>query len=254
MLNRFEFLSRYKHWMLFVILGVASFVMLFQYNNYQGSVWFTSANYLTGKVLAIGSEVQSYFNLTTVNRQLTERNVYLEQRVRMLDDRLRKAVGDSAIKAFSQPDSIPRLISAKVIENSISKTDNFITLDKGTSDGVHPDMGVISGTGVVGIVYMASSNFSVVIPVLNSKSNISCSIAGRDYFGYLHWDGGSPQIAYLEDILHVFNSSDGLSYRIQLRLSTDFSRLRDVCVIDDVQMLEQRKLMKAANDSIKARD
>ena len=106
----------------------------------------------------------------------------------------------------------------------------------------------------------------------------------RDYFGYLHWDGGSPQIAYLEDIprharfrlhdkivtsgyssvfpkgvmvgeiLHVFNSSDGLSYRIQLRLSTDFSRLRDVCVIDDVQMLEQRKLMKAANDSIKARD
>lgn len=270
--------------MLFVILEVASFVMLFQYNNYQGSVWFTSANYLTGKVLAIGSEVQSYFNLTTVNRQLTERNVYLEQRVRMLDDRLRKAVGDSAIKAFSQPDSIPRLISAKVIENSISKTDNFITIDKGTSDGVHPDMGVISGTGVVGIVYMASSNFSVVIPVLNSKSNISCSIAGRDYFGYLHWDGGSPQIAYLEDIprharfrlhdkivtsgyssvfpkgvmvgeiLHVFNSSDGLSYRIQLRLSTDFSRLRDVCVIDDVQMLEQRKLMKAASDSIKARD
>ncbi|MCI6235123.1 MAG: rod shape-determining protein MreC [Prevotella sp.] len=282
--NLLEFLSRYKHWMLFVILEVASFVMLFQYNNYQGSVWFTSANYLTGKVLAIGSEVQSYFNLTTVNRQLTERNVYLEQRVRMLDDRLRKAVGDSAIKAFSQPDSIPRLISAKVIENSISKTDNFITLDKGTSDGVHPDMGVISGTGVVGIVYMASSNFSVVIPVLNSKSNISCSIAGRDYFGYLHWDGGSPQIAYLEDIprharfrlhdkivtsgyssvfpkgvmvgeiLHVFNSSDGLSYRIQLRLSTDFSRLRDVCVIDDVQMLEQRKLMKAASDSIKARD
>ena len=69
--NLLEFLSRYKHWMLFVILEVASFVMLFQYNNYQGSVWFTSANYLTGKVLAIGSEVQSYFNLTTVNRQLT---------------------------------------------------------------------------------------------------------------------------------------------------------------------------------------
>ena len=47
--NLLEFLAKYHHWFLFVVLEVVSFVLLFQYNSYQGSVWFSSANVVAGK-------------------------------------------------------------------------------------------------------------------------------------------------------------------------------------------------------------
>lgn len=282
--NLIEFLARYKHWFLFVVLEVVSMVMLFRFNYYQGSVWFTSANYITGKVLAASSEVESFFGLAALNSSLTQRNVYLERQVRFLSEQLHEK--DSVLATSFGKGMVLNgisMIPAKVVSNSIDKNDNFITIDKGSADGVKADMGVVCGTGVVGIVYLVSENFSVIIPVLNSKSNISCSIAGRGYFGYLHWSGGAPDIAYVDDIprhakfrlhskvetsgyssvfppgvlvgeiLHVFNSADGLSYRLQVRLSTDFARLRDVCVIKDVSMEEKAGLLKAAVDSFKVK-
>ena len=142
-------------------------------------------------------------------------------------------------------------------------------------------MGVVCGNGIVGTVYFVGIHYSVVIPVLNSKSNISCSISGRNYFGYLRWAGGRSDIAYLDDVprharfkigdrvitsgyssifpvgvlvgkvKHVYNSKDGLSFRIAIQLSTDFGTLRDVCLIDDSSILEQRHVIEAARDSMK---
>jgi rod shape-determining protein MreC len=177
-----------------------------------------------------------------------------------------------------------KLIPAKVVTNSLHKRNNLITLDKGRADGVHEDMGVACGNGVVGIVYMASEHYSIVIPVINTESNISVTIKDKGYFGHVTWNGGASDMAFVDDIprhakfrlgadivtsgfssifpagikvgkiLHVFNSTDGLSYRIQIKLSTDFSRLRDVCIIDDSKMQERMQLMRAAKDSLKVKD
>ena len=128
---------------------------------------------------------------------------------------------------------------------------------------------------------MTSPHYSIVIPVLSSQSNISCTIEKRGYFGYLHWNGGPSSLAYVDDIPrhakfrrgdnivtsgyssifpegimvgkvgYVFNSADGLSYRVQVHLSTDFGRLRDVCVIADESMKERLQIMRAAQDSMK---
>ena len=166
----------------------------------------------------------------------------------------------------------------------MNRRDNFITIDKGAQDGIKKDMGVVSGNGVVGIVYLVSDHYSIILPVLNSQSNISCTIRGRGYFGYLHWTGGAIHLAYVDDIprhahfklydqvvtsgyssvfppgvivgkiLHVYNSSDGLSYRLNVKLSTDFANLRDVCVIDNTAMAERIRIMQAATDSIKERE
>ena len=160
----------------------------------------------------------------------------------------------------------------------------MLTIDKGRKDGVKVDMGVACGNGVVGIVYLVGEHYSVVIPALNSTSSrISCAIRGRDYFGYLHWAGGDASRAYVEDIPRhaqfrrgewvvtsgyssifppgvmvgqiekVFNSPDGLSYRLQLKLATDFGNLRDVFVINDESVEEQSRLLRAAQDSLKAK-
>lgn len=282
MRNLLEFLAKYNHWFVFLILEVVSMVLLFRYNSYQGSAWFSSANAVTGKLYEWDANVETFFSLTKVNQELTQRNAYLEQEVQKLSDSLVSVTKDSSIYHRDQFALLRnyRLIPAKVVANSVDKPGNLMTIDKGSADGIHKDMGVISGTGVVGIVYLVAEHYAIVIPVLNTKSNISCMIQNRGYFGYLRWKGGVSDLAYLEEvprhahfklgdyvvtsgysavfppgvrvgrILHVFNSADGLSYRVQLRLSTDFARLRDVCVIDDTAMKERLEIMRAAEDSI----
>ena len=282
MKNLIAFIAKYNHWFVFIILEAISAVLLFQYNSYQGSVWFSSANVVAGKVYEWNSEIESFFSLTKVNEELTQRNIYLEHQVSQLSSRITKLTDDQSFLHSNQLQMLSsyKLIPAKVVTNETNKRDNLITIDKGEADGVKKDMGVVSGTGVVGIVYMTSPHYSIVIPVLSTHSNISCTIEKRGYFGYLHWNGGPISLAYVDDIPrhakfrrgdnivtsgyssifpqgimvgkvgYVFNSADGLSYRVQVHLSTDFGRLRDVCVIADESMKERLQIMRAAQDSI----
>ncbi len=283
MRNLVEFLRKYSHWFVFALLEIISVVLLFRYNSYQGSVWFSSANVVAGKVYEWDSSVETFFSLTKVNEELTQRNLYLEQQVRLLNGRLTALTKDSAAVERDQLALLQeyRLIPAKVVHNTLDRVDNLITIDKGSADGVRKDMGVACGNGVVGIVYMCSTHYSVVIPILNSQSSISCMIEGRGYFGYLRWYGGDTDKALMEDvprhahfrlgenivtsgyssvfppgirvgrILHVYNSPDGLAYRLQVALSTDFGKLRDVCVIDNSAMAERVGVLRSAQDSLR---
>lgn len=285
MRNLIEFIKKYNHWFVFVLLEVVSFVLLFKFNSYQGSVWFSSANAVAGKVYELDAAVKNYFSLTKINQQLNVRNLYLEQTVRKLSEQVDELTGqkDSSWLARTQEQVLKecKLIPAKVITNSLDKRDNFITIDKGRADGVRKDMGVACGNGVVGVVYMVSEHYAVVIPLLNSKSNLSVTIRERGYYGYLHWTGRRADLAYVDDIprhahfrlgdlvetsgyssifppgiivgqiLHVYNSADGLSYRVQVRLTTDFGNLRDVCVIDNTAMEERINLLRNAEDSLR---
>ena len=286
MRNLLAFLAKYNHWFVFILLEVICFVLLFRFNNFQGSVYFSSANAVAGKVYEYNSSVTTFFNMSQSNKKLSERNLILEQQVRALTQYIATHHGDSLAMEQCQKQALAgfKLIPAKVIQSTINREDNLITIDKGKADGIHEDMGVACGTGVVGVVYMASDHYSIVLPVINVNSNISVMIRKRGYFGFLHWKGTPSDIAYVDDvprharfalgdyvvtngyssifppgimvgkILHVFNSSDGLSYRVQLRLSTDFGKLRHVCVIDNSALKDQALLLKAAQDSLKPRD
>lgn len=286
MRNLLAFLAKYNHWFVFILLEVICFVLLFRFNNFQGSVYFSSANAVAGKVYEYNSSVTTFFNMSQSNKKLSERNLILEQQVRALTQYIATHHGDSLAMEQCQKQALAgfKLIPAKVIQSTINREDNLITIDKGKADGIHEDMGVACGTGVVGVVYMASDHYSIVLPVINVNSNISVMIRKRGYFGFLHWKGTLSDIAYVDDvprharfalgdyvvtngyssifppgimvgkILHVFNSSDGLSYRVQLRLSTDFGKLRHVCVIDNSALKDKALLLKAAQDSLKPRD
>ena len=166
--------------------------------------------------------------------------------------------------------------------NELHKNNNLLTINRGTADGVEPGMGVACGQGVVGVTFLCGDHYTVVIPVLNSTSSrISCTIRNRGYFGVLRWYGEDSGYAYVEDIprharfkrgewvetngyssifpagvlvgkiVEVYNSRDGLSYKLKVRLSTDFGVLRDVVVISDKSIAERMRLMQAAKDSLK---
>ncbi len=282
MRNLLEFLSKYYHWLLFAVLEVTSFVLLFQFNSYQGSVWFTSANAVVGKLYELESSIESFFSLTKVNKDLTLRNFYLERQVNQLSRLYYDLTKDTTIAERNELEFLSRykLIPANVVSNSVDRNDNLMTIDRGSKDGVEKDMGVACGNGVVGVVYLVSDHYSVVMPVLNYHSRISCAIRRRGYFGYLKWQGGDANIAYVEDvprhakfkrgdwvetsgyssifppgvlvgkIIEVYNSRDGLSYRLKVQLTTDFGNVRDVCVISDKGIAERTRLMEAARDSL----
>lgn len=261
--NLIEFIKSHFHWVVFLLLESLGLVMLFHFNDYQASVWFTSANEFTATVDKTYSEIMAYVNLGKVNRDLTTRNVMLQKQVDQLREILYAQGHDSLDIDEKQKKVLEgfKLIPAKVTSNSVTKANNFIVIDKGENAGIQPDMGVVSGGGIVGIVSLTSRNYSLVMPVLNRKSSISCRIRGHKFFGYLGWEGGSPLVAYLNDvpryaqfkvgdyvetsghssifppglfvgkIIAIGNSNDGLSYRVKVNLATDFADLRDVCVI-----------------------
>lgn len=281
MRNLINFIIDHYHWALFLLLEVIGLTLFFSRDGYQRTSLISSTNSVVGWIYEGKSKVTTFFNLAQANEELTSANVYLNLRVKQLQDELEKQQDAEAPRKDSlNPLAGYKVIPAKVVNNSVHLKDNLLTIDKGTADGVDKDMGVVSGNGVVGIVYMAGTHYSIVIPVLNSHSNISCMIERRRYFGYLHWTGGASNMAYVDDvprhahfklyermvtsgystvfpegipvgkIIHVYNSPDGVSYRIQVHLYTDFSTLRDVMVIDNEKVGEQLELIRHATDTL----
>ena len=280
MRNLLNFLIKYNYWFLFLLLEVASFILLFRFNHYQQSVYFTSANGVAGKVYEISGGITSYFHLKTANEDLLDRNMWLEQRLSFLENVLKEKGLDSA-RLYSMERLAPteyQIFKANVIKNSLNKADNYITLDRGTTEGIRPEMGVVDANGVVGIVYKTSPHYSLVIPLLNSKSSISCKIVGSDYFGYLKWEGGNSRFAYLKDLPRhaefnlgdtvvtsgystVFpegvmvgtvddmsDSHDGRSYLLKIKLATDFGKVSNVRVISRNGQDEQKALESRADE------
>ena len=276
MRNLLDFFLKYNYWFLFILLEVISFALLFRFNNYQGSAFFTSSNYVAGAVYKTANQVTGYFYLKSINDDLAQKNVELELQLEQLRERFNELTNDSTSFERIRKESLKGydIVKAKVVNNSLTHTDNYITLDKGEKDGIKSEMGVVDGNGVVGIVYVTSDHYSVVIPVLNSKSSISCKIKRSDYFGFLKWDGGASDYAIVKDmprhslfslgdtivtsghsavfpsgipvgtVEDIADSHDGLSYLLKVKLFTDFGKLNDVRVISRKGHEEQTNLEK----------
>ena len=281
--NLLEFLQKYHHWFLFVLLEVISLILLFQYNSYQGSAWLSSANAAAGTISEGRAKMESFFSLTRMNEELSLRNFYLERQVTQLRRLYGEATEDTAGLVMEEMQFLKKfqLVPAKVVTNELNRQENLITINRGAADGIEAGMGVACGQGIVGVTYLVSDHYTVVIPVLNKTSRISCAIRGHNYFGILRWDGKEAGVTYLEDIPRharfkrgdwvetngyssifppgvlvgkietVYNSADGMSYRVKVRLSTDFGCLRDVMVIIDKSIAERTRLLQSARDSLK---
>ncbi len=282
MQNLIAFFTKNFHWLLFLFLELVCVVLLFRYNSYQGSVWVSSANAVIGKVYEWKSDVEQFFSLEERARRLTDENIALQRQLNQVREELLDLKGDTAVfdSVAQEVISDLHLLPAKVVSNSLRRPDNLLTVDRGRTDGVMPDMGVVSGTGLVGVVYMAGEHYSVVMPLLNVHSRVSCAIRNHGYFGYISWDGSSTTDAFMEDvprhaqfktgewvetsgysdifppgitigqITAIGNSADGLSYRLRVKLNTNFSTLREVSIITDNTFPERLQLLKAARDSM----
>lgn len=208
----FDFFIRNSKWFVYALFVVASCMLLFQGNPYQHHVLLTSANSVTAAVYETGNNVTSYFNLREINEDLNRRNASLEKEVINLREKLQRyAEADFADTLVTSPEVDHfDFIVAHVINNSISRPFNYLTLDKGSKDGVKPELGVIDQNGVIGIVSGVGPHSARVISLLNPNLRLSCKIKNSDHFGSLVWDGNDPTMALLEELPRhtVFNTGD----------------------------------------------
>jgi rod shape-determining protein MreC len=194
----------YRHHViiLFIILEIIAFIFVFSYNTFQRASYLNSSNHISGNIYERYNSVINYFSLSSVNRELANENA-----------RLRMALAGTGTDSLEMQESIIiqsglkgdfNFIVARVINNSVHKQHNYITLDKGSKHGVRPDMGVSTVNGVVGVVINVSESFSRAISLLNLRWNVSARLKRNNYFGSLSWDGKDYQHAQLNEIpFHV---------------------------------------------------
>lgn len=272
-----DILIKHNHWFVLLLLEGISVVLIVCFNNYQSATMFTSANSIAGNVYSAMSDVSSYFNLKSENEVLVEHNKKLTNDIEALKTRLRTYEDSAAIANLgdaTRTDEGYYYNAAKVVNNSINKVNNYITIDKGYAQGVTDQMGVFNEQGVVGITYTSSENFTVVLPLLNSKSIISCKVKNNSLCT-LKWDGDDTRYSYLIDLPRyelfekgdtVFtsgfssilpagipigqidrleDSADGQSYRARVELFVDFSEIDNVYVVGHTNREEQQELEKS---------
>lgn len=270
MRNLLYFFLRNYFIFLFLILEGISFLLIFQYNAFQRSGFIGATRTLTSVIQEKFSGVRSYFHLRWENEVLSLENTRLRNEL--------AAKGIMEKEPGFITDTVSRnawqFIPARVVTASVDRQYNYLTVNKGRKQGIHPDMAVITETGVVGIVLGVSDNYSTVIPVLNRNFRLSAKVKKNNFFGIVEWDGRSPETASLREIpVHVFveegdtvvtsghsavfpegilvgtiesiKESGGNFHDIQIRLSTDYRKLYHLNLIrftfrDEILKLENQ--------------
>lgn len=201
MKNLIKFLIRYGTWFLFVFYVLISCVLLFTHNNYQRSVYFTSANVVASTLNSATSQVTGYFHLKSINESLQARNAMLENEVLNLQNQLAeyRTILSDTLETNIVTDRFG-YVPASVINNSVRHPRNYFTINRGALDGVKTGMGVVDHNGVVGIVNVTGRHTARVISLLNETQHFSVKIKGADYIGSLTWKGKDPSVAYITEV------------------------------------------------------
>ncbi len=226
MKNLLLFLVRFQGLLAFGVLEVFSLYLFVTSSSYQRAAFFNSANTYAGAMLARRAQVLDYFHLGALNQQLMAENARLRQQLYPPDRSRREAdslavpstPGDSLHRVRYQrparrPDTLLLaqrrlaahdpdypLIPARVINNSLRNVDNYITLNVGLVDGVHPGLGVLAATGVVGRIKAATAHYATATSLLHSKTSVSAKIKRDGTFGSVRWPGDDPTQALLDDV------------------------------------------------------
>ena len=269
MKSLFLLLWRNNFTLLFLLLWSISFYLVVSNNNFQQVSVFNSTNKVVASILEAVNYVKEYINLKENNASLARENSNLKSLLPGTwyeNNALRTMVNDTT---RSQQYSY---ITARVVNNSINRRSNYLTLDKGSLQGVQKDMGVISSAGVVGIVKDVSRHYCTVMSVLHKNTRISTRFKKNNYFGSLVWEGSDSREATLLEIAkHVkFQIGDTLIttvyssifpegvmvgvvksselkpgdnfYKITVTLSTNFGNLSHVYIVDNLLKNEQRQI------------
>ncbi len=193
MRNIILFFAKHGSSLLFLFLEVICFYLIINYNSNQQSIFLHSSNMATGKVLEEQRKFKDFFSLNERVDSLQKENARLMRRVLYHEGYGKAPSIDSSTFAYN-------LIPAQIINQTILFRNNYLTIDKGTEDGVFPDMGVMDQNGLIGIIQKSNKRHSRILSMLNSKTRISARVKGKGYYGNLIWPNIDHRRMFLEAI------------------------------------------------------
>lgn len=243
-----------------------AFSLIVQHNNYQKTVFSRQTSSLFCYISSYLTDIQNYFHLNAANQRLLEENTALRNRI----EQLKMAVSPDLVDTTTVT-GLYIFRKAKTINSNFNKTKNYITIDKGFTDGIKKEMAVISTDGVVGIVQNISNHYAVILPLINVNLRVSAKVKKNGYYGSLQWNGNDYRYSYLNDIpFHVdvqrgdtivtsgfssiFPEGELIGFvesvdketanflSIKVKLATDFKKISDVYVIENREKEEKREL------------
>jgi rod shape-determining protein MreC len=271
----FNFIYNYRAFFTFLLLESLCFWLLIQNNQYQSTKYFNTSNSVVASISSTEDGIREYFSLRDINDLLSKENTSLRN---MLEQRNRQLYLFKINKTDSALRTQYDYVNARVVNNSTKYYKNFITIDRGTNDGLQPGMAVISALGAVGKVKSVSDHYSVVISLLNIDDQISSVIKRTGHFGTVQWEGTNSSVTALKYIpRHVkplvgdsivtsgYNAifppgifigrikefklkEEAPFYDINVELSQDFGKLAFVEVIKNRQRKERDSLERVTID------
>ncbi len=192
-----EFLYRIRYSLSFVLLEICCLWFIVIGNSYPRIAFLNSSNRIAGNFYAFRGELISYFNLKTENQRLAEENATLVLELEALQGRIYSGPRNLSI---ADDTILNRTITAKVVNNSVTRNNNFFTLNKGHEAGIKKGMGVILPDAALGIISHTSPHFSTAVSLLNSRLMVSVKLSSSGSLGILRWKGPNPNVI---DLLYV---------------------------------------------------
>jgi rod shape-determining protein MreC len=277
MRNVFLFIARFSNLLFFLFLQVLALSMLFRYNKFHQAEYMNVANEVTGRFYVRYNKIETYFTLQKENENLRQQNADLLNKLRS-----DFSVPDSSVQLVTDSFRVDSLeqyrkylyLPAKVIGNSIDGQNNFVTLHRGSNQGVGVNMAVIGPEGVVGKIVNVSPNMSVAMSLLHRKNSVVALLKKGGGFGEVTWDGKDPRYVTLSNIPRTIKVDKGdtvvtssysdifppgkvvgyvqevkedkssSTYNLKLRTATDFYSVQHAFIVKNMQKAEMDSLMK----------
>jgi rod shape-determining protein MreC len=266
------FLNRNKNFFYFLFLEFIAFFLIIANNAIHQLIALNTSNFLIGNYYKKVNQLKNYFSLVTINENLAKENSYLRNQL----EKYKLYIESANFNNISNHLKTFEFINAKVINNSVNLVNNYITLDKGLAQGVKPHMGIVGSEGVVGIVKNCTENFSIAYSILHTEIKVSAKHLKSKALCTFVWKGDDFKkgtILYLPRHIEVALGDtivtsgysqifpegipigwiekieiqgDESTYRIQLKLSTDFSKLNYVYILKNTLKAEYDSLQNTS--------
>lgn len=263
--------------LLFVLIEGLALHYYARSSAYTQAKLLTRSNAVVGRLHSAVSGTVRYFTLGRENRALLERVAALEEEL----TRYREAESAARIESYlERNEGKPyRMTMARVIANSISRSQNLIVLNRGTDDGVRSGMAVLSPDGAMaGYVVDCSERYAVAISILNTAFRASGRLPDGE-FSSLYWNGRDRYHVLMTDLSKYADLYEGAevvstgysqffppdvligyvesyelnetrtAYEVVVRLAAEISRLDEVVLVEYLPAEEIEALVNS--DTVK---
>lgn len=263
------FFQKFKYFLFFLLLEFFALFFIFNNLSFHKSKFINSANSISGVFYSKSSEISEYFGLKKENELLAEENIKLKNL--LAKKKLSNQLVDSTVVDSLFFHQKYTYTLAKVVHNNYNNNFNFLTINKGTNQGIRKEMAVINSKGIIGITDNASKKYTRVQSILNKNSKINARLKNTNYFGSLVWDGNDYNIVQLSDIprqapvkvgdtietggrstifpegikigqVSKITKGNSTNNKVSVKLFNDMSNLGYIYVVKNFDRLEIRKL------------